>query len=207
MPRFSLFAAAATWLMMSALPAQADELVVPTACDLMAAHPSDPDKIVDGLSQARIMPNIDATIEACRRDVETQGNVPRLVYYLGRVLFYAGEFQEGIGYVNQAADMGHRQSQFVSAYVYFDGVPGAIPADACRALDLWRDAAARGHYAASLTVARHALADRFAACEDVPSMSEMHSWVEVATENDHASDFYHGLLNGLLLELLQSDAS
>ncbi len=207
MYKSSLFAAAATWLVISALPAQADDLVVPTACDLMAAHPSDPDKIVDGMSQARILPNIDATIEACRRDVDTHGDVPRLVYYLGRVLFYAGEFQEGIGYVNQAAEMGHRQSQFVSAYVYFDGVPGAIPADACRALALWRDAAARGHYAASLTVARHALAGRFAACEDVPSMAEMHGWVEVAAQADQASDFYHGLLNGLLLELLQSDAS
>ncbi|MCC5869428.1 MAG: hypothetical protein JJU27_13050 [Gammaproteobacteria bacterium] len=206
MYRFSVFAAAVC-LVMSAMPAQADERVVPTACDLLAAHPSDPDKIVEGLSQAKIMPNIDATIDACRRDVEAHGDVPRLVYYLGRVLFYAGEFQEGIGYVNRAADMGHRQSQFVSAFVYFDGVPGAIPADACRALGLWQDAAARGHYAASLTVARHALAGRFAACEDVPSKADMHGWVAAAAEADQAGDFYHGLLNGLLLELLQSDAS
>lgn len=186
---------------------QAGELEVPTACDLLAAHPSDPDKIVEGVSAETVRPSLDKAIAACRVDVERYPEEARLVYYLGRVLFYAGSFQEGMQYVDRAAAMGHRQSQFVSALIYFDGVPQAIPADACRAMNLWQDAASRGHYAASQTLARHALAGRFAGCENVPARADMHGWVEAITAQPQASDFYHGLLNGLLLELLQSDAS
>jgi TPR repeat protein len=197
-------------LLLAALlqPARAEvAMAVPTACDLLAAHPSDPDRIVAGVSASVVRQDLPAVIQACRLDVERYPEVPRLVYYLGRVLFYAGDFRQGLGYVDRAAAMGHRQSQFVSALIYFDGVPEAIEPDACRALGLWRDAAARGHYAASLTVARHALAKRFVGCEGVPAAAEMHEWVAAAATLEPASDYYHGLLNALLLELLSSEES
>jgi TPR repeat protein len=185
----------------------AGELEVPTACDLLAAHPSDPDKIVEGVSAETVRPALDTAIAACRLDVERHPEQARLVYYLGRVLFYAGQFQEGMQFVDRAAAMGHRQSQFVSALIYFDGVPEAIAADPCRAMSLWQDAASRGHYAASQTLARHALGGRFADCGEVPSRAEMRSWVEAAAAQPQAGDFYHGLLNGLLLELLHDERS
>jgi TPR repeat protein len=179
---------------------------VPTACDLLAAHPSDPDKIVEGVSSTEARKDIGTAIAACRRAVEDQPDVPRLTYYLGRVLFYDGQFEEGFPLVVEAAGQGHRQAQFVAAYVLMDGVPETIEADPCRSLALWRDAAGRGHYAASLALARHTLGGDFAGCENLPSVAEMRSNVDQAAGHDMADDYYHGLLIGLLQEALADEA-
>ncbi len=189
------------------MSASADEIEVPTACDLLAAHPSDPDRIVPGVSAAVVREDLDTAIAACRLAVEQAPEEARLVYYLGRVLFYAGEFVAGMTYVDQAAGMGHRQSQFVAALIHFDGVPDALPADACRAMGLWADAASRGHYAASLAVARHALAGAFAECQGVPAAADMLVWVERLRDRDEARDYYHGLVIGLLTDLLAREAA
>ncbi|MCC5861078.1 MAG: sel1 repeat family protein [Gammaproteobacteria bacterium] len=189
------------------LNASAGEIEVPTACDLLAAHPSDPDRIVAGVSASVVREDLDTAIEACRRAVADDPEASRLVYYLGRVLFYSGNFLEGMEYVDQAAAMGHRQSQFVSALIHFDGVPDALPADACRAMGLWADAAGRGHYAASLAVARHSLAGAFGDCEGAPSAAQMHGWIEQQRGRDEAQDYYHGLVIGLLLDLLARESA
>ena len=135
-------AAAVMMCLLCFATASASEL--PTACDLLAAHPSDPDRIVDGRSQSQIMPDIERTIAACRRDVEHDES-PRLTYYLGRVLFYRGELEEGLQLVEAAAAQGHRQSQFVSALIRANGIPEVIAADPCHARAMWADAASRGH--------------------------------------------------------------
>lgn len=173
----------------------------PTACDLLAAHPSDPDRIVEGRSRSDIMPDIERTIAACRRDAEGS-DAPRLTYYLGRVLFYNGDFEEGLGLVEAAAAEGHRQAQFVSALIRADGIPDAMPPDPCHARDTWADAAARGHYAATLALARHHVAGAFAACDHGPGREELRDWLEAAAEDDPAGDYFHGLLIGLLREQL-----
>ncbi len=189
------------------LTAGAGEIEVPTACDLLAAHPSDPDRIVAGVPASVVRQDLDTAIEACRRAVENEPETPRLVYYLGRVLFYSGNFLAGMDYVDQAAAMGHRQSQFVSALIHFDGVPDALPADACRAMGLWADAASPRHYAASLAIARHSLAGAFADCDGAPSAAQMQAWVEQQRGREEAQDYYHGLVIGLLLDLLARESA
>jgi len=174
----------------------------PTACDLLAAHPFDPDRIVDGRSQSEIMPDIERTIAACRRDVEHDAS-PRLTYYLGRVLFYSGELEGGLELVEAAAAQGHRQSQFVSALIRANGIPEVIAADPCHARAMWADAASRGHYAATLAVARHHLGGAFSDCEgDGPTAADMRDWLETAADYERAGDYFHGLLIGLLSEQL-----
>ena len=170
---------------------------VPTVCDLLAAHPSDPDRITEGRSQAEIMPDIERTIAACRRDTDRHDAV-RLTYYLGRVLFYQGNVEAGLELVDEAAALGHRQSQFVSALIRLEGVPDTIPADPCHSQDLWVDAASNGHYGATLTLARHQASGAFHDCESGPAPAQILEWLDVAAEHERADDYYHGLLIGLL---------
>jgi len=202
LPRAAL-AALLLWSCLVPLAVSGEQTeVLPTACDLLAAHPSDPARITEGRSRGQIMPEIDRTIAVCRRDAR-EHDAARLTYYLGRVLFYRGDFEEGLGYVEQAAERGHSQAQFVSALIRAEGVPEAIPADVCRSRALWAEAASNGHYAATLALARHRIAGAFEDCEtDGPSVARLREWVDAAAGHERADDFYHGLLIGLLRDRL-----
>jgi hypothetical protein len=171
----------------------ADAPAGPAECDLLAGHPSDPDKAGAGVTTAQVRACNDAAIDACRRDVAASPGDARLRYNLGRALFYRGRSAEALEQLEVAAARRHRQAQFVLGLLHADGVTGVLPAEPCRALPLWADAARRGHYAAQVSVARDWLRGRYDGCGGKPSRDEIGGFLAAATAQAKA-DYYQGLL-------------
>ncbi len=173
----------------------------PTGCDLLAGHPSDPDKITDGVETAVVMSHLDSAIAACRRDAALYPDQPRLTYYLGRSLFYSGNAEEGYATVKAAADAGHSQAQFVGGLLALRGAATGTP-DACLALAYWEKARAQGHYAATLSVAAHQKMNSFSTCDDSqPDPAAVRASVEALAGHPLAGDYY----NRLLVQVLALD--
>ena len=165
----------------------------PTECDLLAGHPSDPDRLGAGVPAAQARAWNEAAIDACRRAVAAEPANARVRYNLGRVLFYRGRQAEAMPELAKAAEQRHRQAQFVLGLLYADGVKDVTPADACRALPLWRDAADRGHYAAQVSLARDWLRGRYAGCDGVPERATVAKYLEAALP-EARKEYYQRLL-------------
>jgi TPR repeat protein len=174
---------------------------VPAECDLLAGHPSDPDRVGAGVPSAQVRAWNEAAIAACRRDVAANPADARLRYNLGRALFYRGRTAEAVKELAASAGSGHRQAQFVLGLLHADGVDNVLPADPCRALPLWSDAARRGHYAAQVSVARDWLRGRYDACPGRPAREEIAGFLATAAPQAKA-DYYQGLLVADLQERL-----
>jgi TPR repeat protein len=183
-------------LLSPALPAAAvDDMPAATTvteCDRLAAHPSDPDKVTDGVPTAEVRGWNDAAIWSCRQAVKRYPDDPRQRYQLGRALFYAGERAEALEHLAVSASGRHRQAQFVLGLMYTDGVPGILTADACKALELWRDSASRGHFAARVALGRDWARGAYRACEDIPSAAQVDAWL--ASARSESADYYQRLL-------------
>jgi hypothetical protein len=63
----------------------------PTACDLLASHPDDPNRVAPGRERTEIAKDFPGAIAACRSAVERDPGNPRLQYQLARVLGYSGQ--------------------------------------------------------------------------------------------------------------------
>jgi len=172
----------------------------PTGCDRLAAHPSDPDKVVDGVSSGTVRGWNAAAIWACRQAVASEPSNPRVRYQLGRSLFYAGQKAEALEHLAAAAQAQHRQAQFVLGLMYTEGVDEILPADHCRALELWVAAASRGHFAARVALGRDLAREVYAACAQVPESALVSTWLEAARQETR--DYYQGLLIDWTLEEL-----
>lgn len=175
-----------------AVPAAAEAVATPTECDRLAGHPSDPDKLVEGVSQAQVLGWSNAAIHACQQAVAAEPGNARVRYQLGRVLFYTGRHADALPHLQASAAARHRQAQFVLGLFYTDGVKDVLEADACRALALWQDAAARGHFAARVALSRDYLRGAYDRCEDRPSKEQVTGFLESAGKE--ARDYYQRLL-------------
>lgn len=178
-------------------------LAAPTECDRLAGHPSDPDKVLDGVSSALVRGWNDAAVWSCRQAVAAEPGNARVRYNLGRALFYRGDQAEALGHLAAASDAGHRQAQFVLGLMYTDGVAEILPADACRALELWAEAAGRGHFAARVALGRDLARGSYAGCETRPSATEVDGWLAAAAAETR--DYYQGLLIAWTREQLAAD--
>jgi len=172
----------------------------PTGCDRLAGHPSDPDKVVEGVSSSTVRGWNAAAIWACRQAVAGEPSNSRVRYQLGRSLFYAGQKAEALEHLAVAARAQHRQAQFVLGLMYTDGVDEILPADLCEALDLWVAAASRGHFAARVALGRDLARGAYAACDEVPDAELVSAWLEAARKE--TGDYYQGLLIDWTLEEL-----
>ena len=181
-------------------PAGADTTATPTECDRLAGHPSDPDKVVEGVSQAQVLGWSNAAIHACQQAVAAEPGNARVRYQLGRVLFYTGRHADALPHLEASATARHRQAQFVLGLFYTDGVKDGLEADACRALALWQDAASRGHFAARVALSRDYLRGAYDRCEGRPSKDEVAGFLDSAGKE--ARDFYQRLLIGWARETL-----
>ena len=187
--------------LLAAEPATADP--APTECDLLAGHPSDPDRVGAGVPTAQVRAWNEAAIAACSRDVAARPTEHRLRYNLGRALFYRGRSAEALRELEAAAGARHRQAQFVLGLLQTDGVPDVLVPDACRALPLWWDAARRGHYAARISLARQWLRDAYADCAAVPGRDEIGGFL-AAVASQAQADYYQGQLVAELQEKLDA---
>ncbi len=134
----------------------------------------------------------EAAIWSCRQAVARHADDARQRYQLGRALFYAGQRAEALEQLAIAAAGKHRQAQFVLGLMYTDGVPDILEADACAALELWKDAASRGHFAARVALGRDWVRGAFQACKAAPSAAEVDAWL--ASARAESTDYYQRLL-------------
>jgi hypothetical protein len=179
------------------LPAGPDAI---TDCDRRAAHPSDPDKVGDGVATEVVMRDLEGAIAACERDAAAYPGSPRLKYQLGRVLYYAKLYSRGFGLIEEAARAGHRQAQFVAGLLYTTGQPGGTPdRNPCLALERWREAADRGHLAAQISLSRDVLRQAYTACPGVPDLDVVAGYLRSAARATR------GYYETLLIEYLQEE--
>jgi len=184
---------ALSWcILVLALSTAVEAAAGPTECDRLAAHPSDPDKVLDGVSSSDVRGWNEAAIWACREAVKREPGNARVRYQLGRALFYDGQKAEALGHLDAAASAKHRQAQFVYGLMFTDGVDGVLVADGCKALALWQDAASRGHFAARVALGRDWVRGRYAACEQVPDAATVDAWL--ASARAETRDYYQQLL-------------
>jgi len=187
-------------MLLAAFPSAARATAAPTECDRLASHPSDPDKVIDGVSQAQVLAWPNAAIGACRQAVEREPDNARVRYLLGRVLFYTGQKAEALEHLEASSQARHRQAQFVLGLMYTDGVEDILPADACRALELWQDAATRDHFAARIALGRDYVRGQYRACATRPSADTIDGWLESAGRESR--DYYQRLLISWAREVL-----
>lgn len=175
-------------------------LAAPTECDRLASHPSDPDKVTDGVSSTTVRGWNAAAIGSCRDAVKQDPTNARVRYQLGRTLFYDGQKAEALEHLAVAASAKHRQAQFVLGLMYTDGVDEILSADACKALELWSDAADRGHFAARVALGRDFVRGRYASCHAVPASAAVDGWL--ASARAETKDYYQQLLIDWAREVL-----
>lgn len=150
-----------------------------TDCDRVAAHPSDPDKVLPGFSRAQI--DLPKAIDICRRVLAERPRHARTAFTLGRVLFYSQRTAEALPYLEQAAAAGYRQAIFVLGFVYYDG--RQVKRDDCRAAELWQKSVALEHPWTGAYLVTGYLEGRFKACGLELGDAEIDRYATLAREH------------------------
>jgi TPR repeat protein len=74
-------------------------------CDILAAHPSDSQRMAEGVSDDRIVPRL--AIRACEQAIKDEPKDPRFTFQLGRALLAAGKKAEAAAEFHKSAEAGH----------------------------------------------------------------------------------------------------
>lgn len=186
-----------TFLLMLSFNASAQSNI--TDCDRLAAHPSDPDKLTEGIPSESV--KIPEAVAACQSALKAAPDDARLNYQLGRVLFYKKEYAEGFRYLEKSAKLKYRQAQFVVGYLHTEGREGFLKPDHCKAIPLWQEAANRGHYAAEISLSRNYLRGVYASCEMKFDRAVLIGYLESAKKK--TKSYYEQILVDYLLEEMQ----
>lgn len=148
-----------------------------TACDVLAAHPADPDKLASGVLKLGM--DKPRAIEACRAAVAQEPDNGRLNYQLARALFYSERFQEAMPIFEHSAAQGYRQSHLIIGLIV-QGRHGGIAYDAARLERHWREGARLGHHNCQVCYVHAAMRGEFDALPDRASDEEMLEFLEAA---------------------------
>jgi len=171
-----------------------------TECDRLAAHPSDPNAVTDGVSRTGM--DIPAAIEVCRKAVAADPENPRLNYQLARAYGYSGMHEEAESYREAALRAGYPQSLFVMGYILVTGWSGT-EIDPCYGGELIRRSAAAGRYAGLVGFPYYAVKGTFTGCDDLEvSAAQLEAMLDAATER--GPDYYQGLLIDLLRDRVKT---
>ena len=114
---------------------------VATRCDVLAAHPADPDKSAQGVRWELM--DVTAALDACSQEINRQPNNARIQYQYARVLDKQEMYAEAITWYRKSAEQGYRAAQNSLGYAYEWGQGIAI--DEQQAVFWYREAAKRGH--------------------------------------------------------------
>jgi tetratricopeptide (TPR) repeat protein len=167
-----------------------------TDCDLLAANPPDPDRIVAGVPRAAV--DLPRAIAACRAAVAQYPDEGRLAYQLGRCLFYAGDTPAALDSFRRAAALGYRQAHFILGLIALRRYPG-VPFDPAAIEQHWRAAARADHLNAQVSYAREWLKGAFADLAQRAPADEVKNFLERARPR---VDYLGGLLVDDLLAAL-----
>jgi TPR repeat protein len=74
-------------------------------CDLLAAHPNDPQRMAEGTPDDRIVPRL--AIRMCEEAAKAAPAEPRFAFQLGRAFLAAGRVEQAITQFRLAANAGH----------------------------------------------------------------------------------------------------
>ena len=173
--RFLTIAGIAVFAALRPLPAAA----APTACDVAAAHPDDPDKVLPGLERKDI--DLKQAEAICADVLSDLPDHARTNYLLGRVLFYQDRKDEALPFLERAEEAGYRQSIFVLGYI--DVVDAIEGADHCRGLARLRRAASLDHPWSGYHIVNGTLDGKFGECASPPEIGELYRAMELAREN------------------------
>jgi alpha-beta hydrolase superfamily lysophospholipase len=169
-----------------------------TACDRLAAHPEDPDRVAPGVETRDV--DLPGAIAACTADADKAApgspDYARLQYQLGRAWFYNKQTQRALPFLERAAAAGSEQAQFVLGYVIDAGLQG-VTANPCEVEDLWVRSARAGRLAAQVTYPHHVLRGRFAGCRIQATPEEMRGFLKSAASRPD-NNYYQGLLISVL---------
>jgi hypothetical protein len=169
-----------------------------TQCDRLAAHPDDPFRVTDGVSQSNVQ--VEAAIAACREAVAKDPGNPRLNYQLARVLGYSGQGELAIPHRAAAVEADYPQALFVVGFITLHGM-NKQPQDACRAGELIRRSAQQGRMAGQVGFVRYAQQGLFDGCSVRRDPGEMRDFL-AAARKQAGGDYYQGLLIDVLEERL-----
>lgn len=97
----------------------AEEGATVTKCDLLAAHPSDSERIAEGVSFKNL--DVNTAIAACKTAIESLPNSPRLQYQYGRSLFKTAQPEEAVSWFRLAAEQSYSQAQYGLGRAYLKG--------------------------------------------------------------------------------------
>ena len=161
---------------LAALPATAEV----TRCDLLASHPSDPDRVTAGVQRADI--DFAAAEVACHEAIVTTPGSARARYQMGRILYYQDKVEESLKHLNIATDIGYRQAIFVVGYLH---VEGKAPRDPCKTARLWQRSAALDHPWTGYYFVKHYLDGTFENCELKFTHADLEGYLAIA--RDHLS--------------------
>ena len=170
----------------------------PTACDLLAAHPDDPDRVAPGRERAEIAKDYAGAIAACESAVARDPEHPRLRYQLARVLGYSGQGKLAMPHREKAIAGRYPQALFVNGFLYLTG-QNENPQDTCKAGELMRESAIEGRLAGLLGFPRYAIQGTFAGCTVKQDRAELLAFLDAARQQV-AGDFYRTMLVDLLRE-------
>jgi tetratricopeptide (TPR) repeat protein len=170
----------------------------PTACDLLAAHPDDPNRVAPGRERAEIAQDYAGAIAACESAVARDPENPRLRYQLARVLGYSGQGKLAMPHREKAIAGRYPQALFVNGFLYLTG-QNENPQDVCKAGELMRESAIEGRLAGLLGFPRYAMQGKFAGCTVKQDRAELLAFLDAARQQV-AGDFYRTMLVDLLRE-------
>ena len=170
----------------------------PTACDVLAAHPDDPNRVAPGRERAEIAKDYAGAIAACEAAVARDPENPRLRYQLARVLGYSGQGKLAMPHREKAIAGRYPQALFVNGFLYLTG-QNENPQDVCKAGELMRESAIEGRLAGLLGFPRYAIQGTFAGCTVKQDRAELLAFLDAARQQV-AGDFYRTMLVDLLRE-------
>jgi TPR repeat protein len=128
-----------------ALSVAAQSDVPPTECDRLAAHPLDPDRVVEGVAFADI--DGERAIASCRTALSQYPDSTRILFQLGRAYDAKGDAAAAEKYYRRAAELGSAAAEVTLASFLWNGEATDLPADDQQPelLRLLEEASAAGH--------------------------------------------------------------
>jgi TPR repeat protein len=175
---------------------------VPTACDVLASHPDDPNRVAPGRERTEIAKDFPGAIAACRSAVEREPANPRLQYQLARVLGYSGQGELAMPHRAKAVEGRYPQALFVVGFLYLTG-QNENPTDPCRAGELIRESAIEGRIAGQIGFPRYAMQGLFDGCGVKVERTEMLGFLDAAAKQV-AGDYYRTMLVELVREAVNA---
>lgn len=109
-----------------------------TECDLLAAHPDDPNRVAEGVADDEIVPQL--AIIACENAIEDSVGEPRYTFQLGRAYLALGRKSEAREMFSEAADEDYAAAMAYLGDIYQFGL--GVDVDGDRASDYYEKAVA-----------------------------------------------------------------